>query len=148
MIKRGGFGLWQALMIMLIVSGMMAVAMKYARISAEHTSDTYLREQTELYMNSAIEMALLAISQHDRSTGCLTSYSAPDVTGRAVTYSSDINITRYYMLKGDADSCAPSLTQTIGTEETHGMVMMEVEAKATRDSKTVVRILRRTLQRP
>ncbi|MCJ7766428.1 MAG: hypothetical protein MUP09_10870, partial [Thiovulaceae bacterium] len=143
----GGFGLWQALMMMLIVSGMMVVALKYARISAEHTTDTYLREQTELYMNSAIEMALLAISQHDRSTGgCLSNYSAPDVSMRGVTYSSDINITKYYLLKGGADSC--SQTQWIGTEESHGMVMLEVEAKATSGSKTVVRILRRTLQRP
>ncbi|MCJ7766529.1 MAG: hypothetical protein MUP09_11385 [Thiovulaceae bacterium] len=135
-------------MIMLIVSGMMVVALKYARISAEHTTDTYLREQTELYMNSAIEMALLAISQHDRSTVCLSNYSAPVVSIRGVTYSSDINITKYYLLKGDADSCPSSQTQLIGTEETHGMVMLEVEAKATSGSKTVVRILRRTLQRP
>lgn len=146
---KKGFGLWQAIMIILIISGLMVVVLKYSRISAEHTADTYVHEQLELYLNSAIEMTLLAISEHNRSTGCLSSYVPPNVTIRSINYSANVDITQYYLLAGsqDAVDCG-ILSYPIQTEETHGMVRLEVEANATVDGNLSSRILRRTLQRP
>lgn len=155
-LSRTGFGLWQAIMIILIISGLMVVVLKYSRIAAKHTADTYEREQLELYLNGAVEMTLLAISEHNRSAdGCISHYDAstipslPSVTKKGITYSADVNIQRYYLLSGslDAGYCG-ALTQPIETEETHGMVLMEIEALATVDGNTTSRILRRTLQRP
>ncbi len=147
--KPNAFGLWQALMIILIISGLMIVVLQYARIASQHTADTYIREQTELYLGSAVEMSMLQISLHDRSAGCLSSYTPPSVTKNGVTYAADVNITRYYLLAGSADAAlCGALSYPIQTEQSHGMTLMEVEARATLGGKIVSRILRRTLQHP
>ena len=145
---KKGFGLWQAIMIILIISGLMVVVIKYSRIAAKHTADTYVREQLELYLNSVVEMTLLEISLRDKTT-CLSAFSAPTITKKKVTYSADINVTKYYLLNGITEfgSCASSI-QNIQSQETHGMVLLEIEALATVDGNTTSRILRRTLQRP
>ena len=126
------------------------MVLKYSRIADKHTADTYVREQLELYLNSAGEMTLLAISDHNRSTGsCISTTALPSVTKKDITYSANVNIRKYYLLAGslDAGYCG-ALTQPIQSEETHGMVLMEIEALATVDGNTTSRILRRTLQRP
>ncbi len=136
-------------MMIIIVSGMMIVVLKYASISARHVSDSYVREQAELYLNSVIERALLAISAHDRSSGCLDAIPIADRVVRAVTYSANVNIENYYLLAGsdDAGFCGV-LSVPITTEESHGYVFMDIEVIATVDSEQRVRIIRRTLQRP
>ena len=148
---KKGFGLWQAIMIILIISGLMVVVLQYSKIAAKHTSDTYTREQLELYLNSVVEMTLLEISKRDRKiSGCLSTPSGLiPVTKKGVSYSANVQIKRYYLLAGslDAGYCG-GLTQPIETPETHGMVLMEIEALATVDGNTTARILRRTLQRP
>jgi len=138
----------------LIISGMMLIVLKYASISSKHTQNSYIREQTELYLTSIIEQTLLKISFHDRDTkGCLKSYQ-PDknITKRGITYSADVNITKYYLQKGSKDSTTCNIDTEIeeSTDISHGMVLLEVEVKATRDSdkKIISRIIRRTLQQP
>jgi hypothetical protein len=145
---KKGFGLWQAIMIILIISGLMVVVLQYSRIAAKHTSDTYVREQLELYLNSVVEMTLLEISQRNRSvSGCLSAPSSlSTVTKKGVSYSANVSIKRYYLYKDE--NCGPALSHYIQTPETHGMVLMEIEALATVDGNTTARILRRTLQRP
>ncbi len=146
---RRGVGIWQAIMMILLVSGMMIVALKYASIGAKHISDSYVREQSELYMNSVIEKTLLAISGRDRAApGCLPSFD-DTITKRGTLYSAHVDVTRYYLLAGSTDTgyCG-GLTQPIETEESHGMVMLHVEVNATVDGEQKVRLLRRTLQHP
>jgi len=135
-------------MIILIISGLMIVVLKYSRIAAEHTADTYVREQLELYLNSAIEMTLLEISLRDK-TSCLNTYTPPSVTKKKTVYSANVNVTKYYLLNGIGEfgSCS-AVIENIESEETHGMVLLEVEALATVDGNVTSRILRRTLQRP
>lgn len=150
---RSAVGLIQAIMIILIISGMMIITLKYASISSKHTADTYVKEQTALFLQSAIEQTLLAISLHDRSTiGCLSSYAPAPVPKRGITYSADVNITKYYLQKGSDDlTYCGGLGVSIenSSSGSHGMVLLEVEAKATKSDGTVVsRILRRTLQQP
>jgi len=146
--KRYGFGLWQAIMIILIISGLMMVVLKYSKIAAQHTADTYVRQQLELYLNSAIEMTLLDISLSPK-TNCLTGYIPPSRTKNGVTYSGNIDITKYYLLNGvnEFASCSATIIG-IQSEETHGMVMMEAEVNASINGTVVSRIVRRTLQRP
>ncbi len=146
---RRGVGIWQAIMMILLVSGMMIVVLKYASIGARHIGDSYVREQSELYMNSVIEKTLLAISGRDRAAlGCLASFDE-SVSKRGTLYRAHVDVTRYYLLAGSADAgyCG-ALTQPIETEESHGMVMLHVEVNATLDGEPKVRLLRRTLQHP
>ena len=152
---KKGFGLWQAMMIILIISGLMVVVLKYSRIAAQHTADTYVREQLELYLNSAIEMTLLQISLTPK-TSCLVNFSSsttpqlPPVIKKGVTYSANVEVKKYYLFEGidEFDSGSCSIEERIKTEQTHGMVLMEIEATASVDGNITSRILRRTLQRP
>ena len=146
--KRKGFGLWQAIMIILIISGLMVVVIKYSKIAAKHTADTYVREQLELYLNSVVEMSLLSISLQDKSS-CVSNYVPPVVTKKGVAYSGNVDVKSYYLLNGTNEftSCAATI-ENIQTEETHGMILMEIEVIATQDGNITSRILRRTLQRP
>ena len=146
---RRAFGIWQALVIILIVSGLMVIAMRYARIGTIHTADSYTREQAELFLQSAVEIALLQIGGHDRSTGCLDHIR---VLSRDHRFIADIAIARYYLLEGSPDLTAcGALGYPIRTEESHGMVMMEVVVRTDPHHPKVIhpiRIVRRTLQRP
>ena len=146
-------GLWQAIMMILLISGMMLIVLKYASISAKHTRNSFVREQAELFLNSAIEQTLLKISLYNRSStpDCLASYSPKSVKKRGITYSADVNITKYYLQKNSQDlSDCGSLGVEIGDgdSESHGMVLLEVEVTAKEGTKIISRILRRTLQQP
>lgn len=148
---RKAFGLVQALIVIVMISGIMTIAMKYATISVKQTSDAYAKESAELFMDSAIELTLLAISGQNRAlNGCLKDVNITSVDSR---YIADINITGYYLLSGSVDcGYCGSLCLPIQTEESHGMVMLEavVETNAThpKNSDKKIRLVRRTLQRP
>lgn len=155
---RNAVGLIQAIMIILIISGMMIITLKYASISVKHTADTYVKEQTALFLDSAIEQTLLEISLYPRSTNnCLQTATIKPITKKNITYSANVDIKRYYLQEGSIDlvNCPPSLGVSIKptSSGSHGMVLLEVEAKATKNAgtpnaKVVSRILRRTLQQP
>lgn len=147
---RQGFGLVQALIVIVLISGIMAIAMKYATISVKQTSDAYAKESAELFMDSAIELTLLAISGKDRSVGCLKDVN---ITSPDLRYKANINITNYYLLSGSVDcTYCGVLCSPIQTEESHGMVMLEVavETNAThpKNQDKKIFLTRRTLQRP
>ncbi len=150
---RVAIGLFQAIMMILIVSGILMVVLKYASISSKHIADSYVREQNELFLNSAIEQALLAISFHDRSGGCLETFAPTSLTKRGITYSTNISITKYYFQRDGQNFIDCNTTGGVSIESSselsEGMALFEVESKATKADGTVVsRILRRTLQQP
>ncbi|MDD2383683.1 MAG: hypothetical protein PHN18_05790 [Sulfurospirillaceae bacterium] len=148
---RKGFGLIQALIVIVMISGIMAIAMKYATLSVKQTSDAYAKESAELFMDSAVELTLLAISGQNRAvSGCLKDVNITSADGR---YMADVNISTYYLLGESVDcSYCGSLCTPIQTEESHGMVMLEVvvETNAThpKNLDKQIRLIRRTLQRP
>lgn len=145
-------GIWQAIMMILIVSGMMMIVLKYASISSKHVANTFVREQSELYLNSVIEQTLLAISLHDKvNNGCFTTPFTPSITNRGITYNAQVNITKYYLQTGSDDltACAIGVAISPNTELSHGMALLEIEVTAKKQNGTIVsRILRRTLQQP
>jgi len=144
-------GLIQAMAMMLLVSGMMLMVLKYASISSKHTADSYLHEQAELYLNSSIEKALLAISAYDRKKErkCYPEFIDSN-SSRGKEFSVHIKMETYYLLEDSNDSkyCDESIVTLITTPESHGMVMMDVEVNASIDDVLTKRIIRRTLQRP
>lgn len=145
---RRGFGLIQALMIIILVGGILAIAMKYGKVSAKQTGDIYVREAAELFMNSAVELTLLAISGYERNatTKCLHEVH---ITSPDQRFTADVNITKYFLFK---DEYCDERTQIIDTEDSHGMVMLEVVVNTNpsheRNKGKRVRLTRRTLQRP
>jgi competence protein ComGF len=153
---RRGFGLLQALLIIIMISGIMTIAMKYATISTKQTADLYVRESAELFMNSAVELSLLAIQGYDRQThgNCLQEVN---ITSSDRRFRADINISKYYVYQGDDNNgsnfqCDNNRIQAIQTEDSHGFVMLEVtvETNSThpKNHNKHIRLTRRTLQRP
>jgi hypothetical protein len=140
-------GLIQAMAMMLLMSGMMLMVLKYASISSKHTADSYLYEQAELYLNSSIEKALLAISAYDRnnSDGKCYQYFIDSNSNRGKKFSVNITMERYYLYN---ETCSNVDYTRITTPESHGMVIMDVEVNASLDGVLTKRIIRRTLQRP
>ena len=150
---KKGFGIIQTLIIIILVSGLMTMALKYASITAKQTADSYMREKGELFMKSAIELTLLAISGYDRKENgnCLNEVNIISPDRR---FFADINITNYYLLQGSSDcTYCDSRCQPIQTEDSHGMVMLEVKVESNdtnprNQGREKIRLLRRTLQRP
>ena len=146
-----GFGLMQALMVLLIVGGLMVVALRYARLGTIHTADSYTREKAELFLQSAQELALLQIEGYDRAAhgGCLHSVH---VISRDGLFTADVNITAYFLLEGSADlALCTDRGVPVRTEESHGMVTLEtVVTTVPGHPKAIhpVRLMRRSLQRP
>jgi hypothetical protein len=144
---RRAFGLAQALMIILVISGIVTVTMKYASINTQHYADSYTREQAELFMQSATEAALLRIGAYNRSAG--TCMSDLNVSSSDHKFNANITIERYYL--ADGTTCSNVPFQSIQTEESHGMVSMNVVVESNASNPKIlhaVRLVRRSLQRP
>ncbi len=95
---RRGFGMIQVIFFMVILSGILAMSMKYASITVKQTEDLYIKEQAELFMQSAIELALLGIG----STA--TQINKVEVVSDDKRFTADINITQYYVYGENNDS--------------------------------------------
>lgn len=123
--------------------------MKYATISVKQTSDIYVRESAELFMDSAVELTLLAISGYDRTAGCLHEVN---VTSSDNRFLADVNITQYFSYEGKDGENTCDRNVSIQTEESHGMVMLEVVVKTNvadpKNQGKHIRLTRRTLQHP
>ncbi len=153
---KRGFGLIQALMVIVLISGLMMVVLKYAQFSIKQTKDLYIRESAELFMNSAVELSLLAISGYERNSTnhCLSEII---ITSKDQRFVADVNITDYFLLKDSNDSkyCSDEngyVEHNITTEDSHGMVILELAVETNtsnpKNHGTKIRLLRRTLQRP
>lgn len=156
--SKRAVGLMQAIMIILLITGMMLIVLKYASISAKHTRNSFVREQAELFLNSAIEQTLLKISFYQRTNNnCLEKVKIELDEKRGITYIANINIIKYYLQK-DSDDLDKYCTNNgveigDGSGNSHGMVLLEVEVTAiqaigTSQENNISRILRRTLQQP
>jgi len=147
-LTRRGFGLLQALLVIVLVSGIMVIAMKYATVSIKQTKDLYIKESAELFMDSAVELAILAIQGYERNStnGCLHEVN---ITSSDKRFTADINISKYYLYKNPWNC---DRNQTIQTADSHGMVMLQitVETNAThpKNANKKIKLTRRTLQRP
>jgi len=149
---RHGFGLPQAILIILFVGGLVTVTMRYASLGAKHYADSYTREQAELFMQSATEGALFQISGYDRNStkDCIKTMEINSSDNR---FSADINITTYYLYNGldnnNINLINCSRITSIQTPESHGMIDMTVVVTSVGGKVgNPVRLVRRSLQRP
>ncbi len=143
---RRAFGILQALIVLLLISGMMTVLLKYASIGAKHTADSYVREQADLFLRSATEHALLDISAYDRAGGsCWAGGTYTLSPGHGRLYTVTVTVERYY-LKGE--HCDNVDDVAIATDESHGYVLLRLDLNATLDGSPAVRMIRRSLQHP
>ena len=166
---RTAFNLLMAIGIILILSGAAIMTMKYVSISAKHISDSYIKEQAEIFAQSVMEATILKIEGHERNATTTSSDNSAETfeNGHCIKtlnfkstdskFNANVVISKYYLYDGkDNDGvnhCGTSgLVQSIQTSESHGYVMIETvvttnpnNAKV-KDSK--IRIVKRSLQRP
>ena len=136
------------------------VSFRHAKLSIKQTKDLYIRESADIFVNSAIELSMLAISGYDRKNNgnCLSEIS---IISKDKRFIADINITDYFLYDtnlstDDYHICKNSangyIVHNIKTEDSHGMVILEitVDANSTnpKNHGANIRLLRRTLQRP
>ncbi len=150
---RKGFSLIFALFVIVLVAGIISLSLRYAKSSIIKTTTLYEKESAELFLNSAVELSLLAISAYERNStnGCLRDIN---ITSKDQRFIASVQIKWYYLLNGsnDATYCSnDGLTHIITTSDSHGMAMLEVEVEANTThpkNSMPLRIIRRTLQRP
>ncbi|BAF70677.1 hypothetical protein [Nitratiruptor sp. SB155-2] len=149
---RRGFNLLMAIFMLLLLSGLGVVTLQYARISAKHTADSYIREQAQLFLDSVVEYSIMKIEGYDRSAGCLETLQYDSADGR---FHADVDIVHYYLYQGKDNqgktiSCPSGTIVSIQTPDSHGYVMLDVTVTTKEGARvaTPVRITRRVLQRP
>jgi len=158
---RNGFNLIMAIGMILILSGAAIMTLKYVSISAKHISDSYIKEEAEIFSQSVMEATILQIEGHDRNT---TFDGSSDNCIKQLEFNSsdkkfhaDVNITKYYLYDGkDNDGvnhCSTGLVESIKTRESHGYVTIEIVVTTNQNNakikgSTPIRIVRRSLQRP
>lgn len=144
---RYAFGLPQVLLIILFIGGIVSVTMRYASLGAKHYADSYTREQAELFLQSATEVALLQISGQNRAVnGCLSGVTVTSSDGR---FNAVVTIEQYYL--ADGTTCGGTLSQAIQSEESNGMVSMKVIVTSDNTNTKIlhpIRLEKRSLQHP
>ena len=158
---RKAFSIIHVILIIVIMSGILALTLRYANITVRHTSDSYLTEEAELFLRSTVELSLYTLSSYPRvaNNNCLETIninSPIDGTGSS-RFIATINVSDYYLLNGSADFniCNKAgvgyTLHGITTEDSHGMVMLEIIVRSNpahpKNSRHNVRIVRKTLQK-
>ena len=141
--KKRGFGIIQVIFIMVIVSALIAIVMKYATISVKQTKNTLLKEQAELFLRSSIELAILGLQGMDKNTPL----EKIKIISNDDKFIANINIKKYFLFEKNSTN----LIQEIKSEELSGMVLMEIEVISNTSNPKVdeqIRIVKKTLQRP
>jgi len=146
-LKRRGFGLITAIIIMMTVAILMSLMIGLSSSTVKQTSNLFIKEQARLYLRSATEFALLAISGHDNSSDCIK-----DITINFDDNKYKANVNIWYMGKGIPASCNSNIidktVQTIGSNYT---VIMDVIVEANQTKfglSEPIKLYRRTLQKP
>lgn len=148
---KKAFGLPQAIMIMLFIATVVVIGMKYSQVAVNHYSDTYIKEQAQLFMQNAKEWALYQISGHTRTANCWSNGTVNRNTLLSITdhvnFTATVTVESYYLLAGTADFavCGATLREEIFTPQSHGMVKLHIVVT---DSLGQVRLESRSIQRP
>ena len=154
---RNAFGLIQAIMIILIISGIAVLTLKYASMQSKQYSDTFLREQALLFLQSATEATLFEISGYERNSSCIKNINiiSPDNL-----FIAEMKIEKYFLYEGKDNHGSPwpmsnacsDLNYSIDYEKSHGMILLDaiVEINSThpKGNGRKIRIVHRSLQRP
>lgn len=143
---RKAITLTQTIGIILVISFLLIVTLKQASITAKHTQDSYAYQRAELFSQSALEMAMLAIHTYDRNASgdCLQNVNVDDEN-----FDANVTVLKYYLHDDEPNKCTTSnLHKIIQTEGSNGMVWMKVTVtpKGKFEGKDI-KLVRTTLQK-
>ena len=138
--KREGFSLLLAIVVLITIASLMALMISLSSTTLKQTSDIYSYEQSELLAKSATEIALLAISGHDKSVNCIDRINFNYKTFY------DVNMTLYYIGNKLPTPCN-LLDNNISTDESNGTVIIDTFVTF-KGASEPIRYHRRTIQKP
>ena len=141
---RKGFSLITAIVFLVLIATISALSISLSTQSVKQTGDVLLKSQAELLLRSGTEYAMLAMSGHDYSGGCLESLN---MTHNGIF---DINVSIMYI--GDGIICSDSthiLANDINTSDSNRTVIIDtwVRTKQGITSEPIV-MHRRSIQKP
>lgn len=144
---RRGFGIITAIIIMMTIALLMSMSIGLSTATTKQTSDVYIKEQAKLFIRSATEYALLAISGHDNSVNCIKDIKINYPNSANPQYIASVNI--WYIANGAPTSC-PLLKNDIVTDESNLTAIIDVivEAQSVLGITEPIRLHRRTIQKP
>ena len=136
--KRSGFAMIMAIIVIVVISGIMALSLSLTAETTKRTVDLYLYEQAILYSKSAAELALLDIAKN----GCTDS--------KYILFDGiyDANITMRYVYTGTVGTCTDYFNIT--TPEQNGSVLMDITVSVRADANVAtepIRYFRRSIQK-
>ncbi|MDD3466108.1 MAG: type II secretion system protein [Campylobacterales bacterium] len=145
MIKRRGFGIVTAIIIMTLIAIIGAIIVSVTTMSSKKATDDYLHTQAEMLARSATEFAILRIQGFKRVNNCLESINIT-----AVPF--DINTTINYLMTSDT-GCNNEFAKNVQDLDLNGMAIIDVVVTEqvtdpNNPSREPIRIHKRTLQKP
>ena len=146
---KKAFGIMTALFILVLVSFLLMLVLKASSVGIKHVADTYIKTQAELFMQSSIENAILAIEGYERNdtSKCLKYIHFISSDGR---FESNTTVLRYYCY--DMSKC-PNCDIAVKTDssKSQGNVALYTVVKTTsspRNGGKKIKIAKVTLQKP
>ena len=138
--KRSGFAMIMAIIVIVVISGIMALSLSLTAETTKRTVDLYLYEQAILYSKSAAELALLDIAKNG---SCIT--IAPYQIDGIYNVSVDLK----YVYKGLACGGSNDFFTTLNTDEQNGSVLMDITVSIddTDIASEPIRYFRRSIQK-
>jgi len=150
-LKRKGFSLVFAIIILVVVSTLAALMLSLSSSSAKQTSDIYLKEQAELLMQSATEYSILAILGHDNQNSCIENINItyPNSTNPIF----DINVSLWYIIDSTMPAgfdCNHVISNSLSTHNSNMTVMIDTTVTTTSNTglSEPIKLHRRTVQKP
>jgi len=157
-VKRRGFGLITAIVLLVLIATVGTMILSIATTSSKKATDDYQRIQAEMLARSATEFAVMRVQGFDRNNGgkCLENL---DINASPF----DVNVTINYLLKGNKPAnCANTNifasadvnTPEVADSDLSGTVILDVVVTEQMPSdqstwnKEPIRIHKRTIQKP
>ena len=145
---KKAFGIMTALFILILVSFLLMLVLKASSVGVKHVSDTYLKEQAELFMHTSIENAIMAVEgyKRDSSNKCLKHIYFTSSDGR---FESNISVLRYYCSDDSCNDC-DNLVK-IDTDKSNGNIVLYTVVSTTdspRNGDKKLRFSKVTIQKP
>jgi len=146
---KKAFGIMTALLILVLVSFLLMLVLKASSVGIKHVSDTYLKEQAELFMHTSIENAIMAIEGYERNSSnkCLKKIN---FTSSDERFESNITVLRYYCY--DMSKCPNcDIAEKIDESKSQGNVVLYTIVQTTdsaRNGSKKLRFSKVTIQKP
>ena len=134
-----------AIFVLLLLGGLSVLTLQYVRIHAILFADSYNKERAEIFLQSALEAALMRIEANE---------SDLNMTSADGAFRSYVEVEKCYLYRNNDNhtniNCPDDKVVAVGIPESNGYILLKIVVESTPNAKILmpIRITRRSLQRP